>query len=447
MSPRVVHQLELVEVDVHDRHAAAGAARVHDRLLDAVAQQCAVRQPGERVVAREVLDAALVALALGKVVQRHHQHVAPFQLGRGELHLGGAPRAVGLGNLHLGRTPVDGRRAEPQPERRALQRGRRPAEQRRGRGIGEHDGAAGIDEQQRRRGRLDDLAQPRLRAPPLGEVARVDQVHRHVGGVDAAHDGGLQRARRAVAVARLDLHHVRGVGLVQGERHLRAQRVGVAGRVVEEQPADGVLRVVAEDAREPRVHVGEAPIEVGDRDDVARALDQRAEVALAALERLARAHLLVDVAVVDHQRADRRLVEQVGEHAFDPAQPAALVQDSAAVRRRAAALLQQAVDDGLQPRLVVFEHQVEQRPAEALLVLVAADALGRGAAVDHAQVRGRRAPSRRGRARPGRGSGARAPPAPARPARGASAGRSARRSRRACAAGARRACAPRGCRR
>ena len=44
------------------------------------------------------------------------------------------------------------------------------------------------------------------------------------------------------------------------------------------------------------------------------------------------------------------------------------------------------VDDGLQPRLVVLEHQVEQRPAEALLVLVAADALGRGAAVDHAQV-------------------------------------------------------------
>ncbi len=63
----VVDLLEAVEVEVDQRELAPGAARARDRLLQGVLELEPVRDLGQRVVAREVTDAPLGALALGDV--------------------------------------------------------------------------------------------------------------------------------------------------------------------------------------------------------------------------------------------------------------------------------------------------------------------------------------------------------------------------------------------
>ena len=55
--------------------ARGSALRVH-RLAQAVVQQVAVRQAGERVVVGLVLELHLVALALDRVVHRAQQQLA-----------------------------------------------------------------------------------------------------------------------------------------------------------------------------------------------------------------------------------------------------------------------------------------------------------------------------------------------------------------------------------
>jgi hypothetical protein len=58
MAERVVDLLEPVEVDQQQRHRRVGTGTRHERLLDALGEQDAVGQPGERVVMR-VVDRAL----------------------------------------------------------------------------------------------------------------------------------------------------------------------------------------------------------------------------------------------------------------------------------------------------------------------------------------------------------------------------------------------------
>ena len=69
MAEGVVDLLEAVHVDVQQRHALAVAPRARDRLLQQVLELHAVRDLGQRVVARQVADAALGALALGDVAR------------------------------------------------------------------------------------------------------------------------------------------------------------------------------------------------------------------------------------------------------------------------------------------------------------------------------------------------------------------------------------------
>ena len=67
VAERVVDRLEAVEVDQHQREALAVAALARERVLDAVAQQHAVGEAGERVVMRHVGDLVGAALAFGDV--------------------------------------------------------------------------------------------------------------------------------------------------------------------------------------------------------------------------------------------------------------------------------------------------------------------------------------------------------------------------------------------
>ena len=69
VAERVVDDLEAVEVEEQHRGAALGvmALRAADRLVEAVDEQHPVRQPGERVVQRVVLQAPLGLAAVGDV--------------------------------------------------------------------------------------------------------------------------------------------------------------------------------------------------------------------------------------------------------------------------------------------------------------------------------------------------------------------------------------------
>jgi hypothetical protein len=64
---RIVDVLEAVEVEEQNRDAAAVAARAHDGVAQALAEQRAVGQSGQRVVVREVAQFLLGALAVGDV--------------------------------------------------------------------------------------------------------------------------------------------------------------------------------------------------------------------------------------------------------------------------------------------------------------------------------------------------------------------------------------------
>jgi hypothetical protein len=64
VAERVVHVLEVVEVEEHHGDLNAAALRLRDRLRHPVAEHGAVGQAGQHVVLRQVADALLVVLAL-----------------------------------------------------------------------------------------------------------------------------------------------------------------------------------------------------------------------------------------------------------------------------------------------------------------------------------------------------------------------------------------------
>ena len=66
---RVVHVLEVVEVDHQDRQSVLGAPRERDSVLDAIAEQAPVRKQRQRVVEGELAKLVLECLALGHVAQ------------------------------------------------------------------------------------------------------------------------------------------------------------------------------------------------------------------------------------------------------------------------------------------------------------------------------------------------------------------------------------------
>jgi hypothetical protein len=89
VAERIVDGLEAVEVEEKHGHLRTCAMTLRDRLLDAVAQQYAVGQPGERVVMRHVRHALLGHLAVGDV-HRHADHALGAPVGAA-MHL----RAIG----------------------------------------------------------------------------------------------------------------------------------------------------------------------------------------------------------------------------------------------------------------------------------------------------------------------------------------------------------------
>ncbi len=80
MAERVVDALEAVEVEAEHGEALA-APQALQRLLQLLAEQGAVGEVGERVVARKVGDLLLLAAALGDVLVERHPASAFERLG------------------------------------------------------------------------------------------------------------------------------------------------------------------------------------------------------------------------------------------------------------------------------------------------------------------------------------------------------------------------------
>ncbi len=69
VAQRVVDVLEVIEIEENQRQRLMAALRAAERVADAVLEQAAVRQPGERIEMREPLDMLLRCLVLGDVAE------------------------------------------------------------------------------------------------------------------------------------------------------------------------------------------------------------------------------------------------------------------------------------------------------------------------------------------------------------------------------------------
>ena len=69
----VVDRLEAIQVQQEDRRSAARARGTRERVIDAVAEDRAVRQPGERIVERLVRQLLLEELPVGDVARVEHE--------------------------------------------------------------------------------------------------------------------------------------------------------------------------------------------------------------------------------------------------------------------------------------------------------------------------------------------------------------------------------------
>ncbi len=74
VAERVVDVLETIEIDQHHRHAPLAIRGGHDQVAHRLAQKIAVRQPGQAVVPRQMLDTRFGFLPLRRFErQREHQ--------------------------------------------------------------------------------------------------------------------------------------------------------------------------------------------------------------------------------------------------------------------------------------------------------------------------------------------------------------------------------------
>src|SRR5262249_13995015 len=98
VTERVVDLLEAVEVEQHQRETGPAALRVQERLLQAVVEETAVREPGQRVEERKLLD----LLNLGAqpprdlIQQREERQVERDQYELQHADHGQEPLAAGL---------------------------------------------------------------------------------------------------------------------------------------------------------------------------------------------------------------------------------------------------------------------------------------------------------------------------------------------------------------
>ena len=256
---RIVDALEVVEVDEQQRQRRVGRARPLDLPAQPFHERHAVRQAGERVVVREVMDARLRGVAVAQVA--HHRHAqllvaidqrAPDQLHRDALAVLADDGAL-VGEilpavehaLHVralvGRDEVDRPAAA-----HLLQRIAQHLAQRR---VGVGDDAVAVERDALGAG-LHELREPllglaqRLRGEVVsGDVGDDDErAHRMAHRRDVGDDVDLDPAARAVG--RRQLPHVGDGAALAGDRvdrRLDLARRGLADDLDEGLADDGGL--------------------------------------------------------------------------------------------------------------------------------------------------------------------------------------------------------------
>ncbi len=207
VAERVVDLLEVVEVDQHHRGGAIPAAAGADHLLDAVAEQRAVRQAGERVVERLVLlgDRLAATAVDGEQRQEEQRHGRQGEVGGEGDHRREAQHQAAGGDLE---EPVlDDVTADPQ----ALHEGDHGGDQR---GVDQEEDGCGCEDAGQVGGREVEL---------VAEVGDVGQQPEHERG-GRERDHVLRRVEQQLE-RRLALDDVRGEARADQRDH-GARRAG-----------------------------------------------------------------------------------------------------------------------------------------------------------------------------------------------------------------------------
>ncbi|MOA19182.1 hypothetical protein D3C78_1395460 [compost metagenome] len=91
MPKAVIHQFEFVQIEKHHCHQPVVALGIEHRLLEAVFEQRAIRQPGQGVMVAHEANALFGQLAFYRNAGERCGHVDQFRLGRA-----GAAHGVGI---------------------------------------------------------------------------------------------------------------------------------------------------------------------------------------------------------------------------------------------------------------------------------------------------------------------------------------------------------------
>ena len=353
----VVHQLEAVEVDEEhrDHGVVVGVGEAGERVLDPVLYECAVGEPGERVVQREMSELLRARVAVdrdGDEVAGPLEHRELLRFGRADVAqeegedpqevaaVGGAdghrpeptqavrdaqvrdgrPRAVVFDvgrhaetrRAEGGLDVLDGGELAHRPHVVVRQSGRGDAHQRALVGVVQADGTGAVryvvldrleDDGERlrhRRARQDELQHPRLglreRGGPfaVGDVPEVADDARDRGFVQLVGPSRLDPSP-ALAVEHVELGVERLVGMRPQRFVERVALVDAFGiEVLGEAGPHEIVRLTPEDVVDRRTDVLHPAGPADDHDDVGGVLHERAEPRLALGQDDARLVRLVD---------------------------------------------------------------------------------------------------------------------------------------------------------
>ena len=148
---------------------------------------------------------------------------------------------------------------------------------------------------------------------------------------------------------------------------LKNLRAEVGANELGEPAADHFIRVEPEHFQRLRINEPEIPLGVGFEDDVGGRVEQVAVSIFGGLQPLLDRFARGDVAVVDDDAADPRLLEQVTSHALGPADAAVPVAAAESSVRGSRRIVKQARDQRL-PRVAI--HRLDQSRASPPDILV-----------------------------------------------------------------------------
>ncbi|MEZ5182317.1 MAG: hypothetical protein R2702_10650 [Acidimicrobiales bacterium] len=291
VAERVVHRLEVVEVDEQHGGEVARAPAALQGVLDPVAEEATVREAGERVVEGLVAELLLprgqladLALELvGELLVLAHGHEVPGQHERHRDDRDGAREAVvgGPGD-HLSEAHHPG-------DRHDGERQRGPAEAQRPGDVGgaARDGARGAGGGEQEHQVAADPADVRDRDRGLRLVERRPHEDAVGGDQHEVGDGDLgERDRAAVAVAahqgeqRDRRHHEVADGVRQREAELEGRIApGIPARTEDDRPADRQQAAGEDEPVEHRDGPGRPVDAVAERPDPGEGQGHRHQVA------------------------------------------------------------------------------------------------------------------------------------------------------------------------